>query len=137
MYSNEPCKTYSQFDLCDLYDLHSNQLDWLLKGFVLPDLFLNDEQVVSILNQHELTNPIALLKSYCDLKIGRPIRDLKKLYKNVFHNPLFKTEPMVTAAVKVLKVAQNINYAVDDIIALTYRFQFNVEFKALIERASS
>lgn len=137
MYSNEPVKTYSQYDLCDLYDLHSNQLDWLLKGFVLPDLFLKDEQIVAILNQYQLTNPIELLKAYCDIKIGRSIRPLKKLYTNVFNNPLFKTESMVTAAIKVMKAAQNINYAIDDIIALTYRFQFNAEFKTLIERASS
>lgn len=137
MYSHEEENTYSQYDLCDLFDLHSNQLDWLLKGFLLPDLFLKDEQIVAILNQYQLTNPIELLKAYCYIKIGRSIRPLKKLYTNVFNNPLFKTESMVIAAIKVIKAAQNIDYAIDDIIALTYRFLFNAQFKTLIERASS
>ncbi len=42
------------------------------------------EQIDVILNQYQITNPIDLLKVYCDIKIGRSIRPLKKLYTNVF-----------------------------------------------------
>ncbi len=135
MKTGKPSKTYSQYNLRDLYDIHSNKFDWLLKGVVLPEVFLQDEQIVLLLNKRQITNPIDLLKVYCNIKIERPIHCLKKLYSNVFCNPIFNTKSMIGIAIKVIRVASNMDYAIDDILDLSYKYKFNSDFRTLVERA--